>query len=258
MLDAQRLLEQFLGKSGGAIPGLDKLGGGLGNLGTLGGGLGGLGGKLGGLGGVGAAGGVIGLLLGSKGGRKLASNALVYGGMAALGGIAYKAYRDWQQSQAQSAPASSGPWGAPPKSIEAAVADVEGTPFLPPPSDESARADLGLAVIRAMIAAAKSDGHIDAEEQQRIYGHLDTLELGTEEKAFVMDELRRPLDIDAVVRSAKSPEQAAELYAASLLAVDPDDPSEKAYLAMLASRLKLDPALVDNITAAVAAATERA
>jgi uncharacterized membrane protein YebE (DUF533 family) len=46
-----------------------------------------------------------------------------------------------------------------------------------------------------------------------------------------------------VVKAATSPELALEIYAASFLAIDPDDPAEQAYLAMLASRLKLDPGL---------------
>ena len=72
---------------------------------------------------------------------------------------------------------------------------------------------------------------------------LDELSLSTEEKAFVMDELRKPLDIDAVVTAATTPELALEIYAASFLAMEPDDPAEQAYLALLASRLKLDPGL---------------
>ena len=102
---------------------------------------------------------------------------------------------------------------------------------------------MSLAILRAMIAAAKSDGHIDADEQRRIFAKLDELDLGMEEKAFVIDELRKPLDIDAVVAAAKTPELAVEVYAASFLAIDPDDPAEQAYPAMLASRLQLDPGL---------------
>jgi uncharacterized membrane protein YebE (DUF533 family) len=102
---------------------------------------------------------------------------------------------------------------------------------------------LSLALLRAMIAAAKSDGHIDAAEQKAIFARLDTLDLDIEAKAFIMDELRKPLDIDSVVAEARSLELAAEIYAASLLAIEPDDPAEQAYLAMLASRLKLDPGL---------------
>ncbi|WP_342640767.1 tellurite resistance TerB family protein [Rhodoligotrophos ferricapiens] len=244
MIDPQKLLEQFLGgKAGGIarqIPGLDKLGGGHG--------------KPAGFGGLAQgtlATGVIGLLLGSKRGRKLASNALVYGGLAALGGIAYKAYRDWQAQQQAATPV-----GSDATAMAGAISKAETTGFLPPQSDAAARGELSMAVLRAMIAAAKADGHIDAEEQQRLFGHMDTLGLGTEEKAFVMDELRKPLDIDAVVRGVKSPEQAVEIYAASLLAIDPDHPAEKAYLDELARRLQLAPDLVAHITAEVAAATE--
>ena len=75
---------------------------------------------------------------------------------------------------------------------------------------------MSLAILRAMIAAAKADGHIDAVEQQKIFGKLDAMDLGTEDKAFVIDELRKPLDIDAVVAAATTPELAVEIYAASL------------------------------------------
>jgi uncharacterized membrane protein YebE (DUF533 family) len=122
---------------------------------------------------------------------------------------------------------------------------VEGTVFLPSASKE--RDELSLVLLRAMIAAAKADGHVDGEEQKSIFARLDELDLDTEAKAFVIDELRRPLDIDAVVAGATCPERAVEIYTASLLAIDPDDPAEQAYLAMLASRLKLDPALKASV-----------
>jgi uncharacterized membrane protein YebE (DUF533 family) len=102
---------------------------------------------------------------------------------------------------------------------------------------------MSLAILRAMIAAAKADGHIDAAEQQKIFARLDEANLGQAEKAFVVDELRKPLDIDAVVAAATTPELAVEIYTASVLAIDPDDPAEQAYLGMLAARLKLDPGL---------------
>jgi uncharacterized membrane protein YebE (DUF533 family) len=156
------------------------------------------------------------------------------GGTAALAGLAYKAYTQWQASKNQ-APQAEAP---PMKDI---TPKPQGTPFLPSVSQQ--RDNMSLAILRAMIAAAKADGHIDAEEQRRIFGKLDELGLDTEEKAFVIDELRKPLDIDAVVATATTPELAVEIYAASVLAIDPDDAAEQAYLAMLASRLKLDPGL---------------
>src|SRR5690606_16637441 len=113
----QRLLEQFLGGNAaggltGKIPGMDQLAGKAGGNAS----------GFGGFGGGALTGGVLGLLLGTKGGRKLASNAMLYGGMAAIGGIAYKAYKDWQAQQ-QSAPQQASQV----KTIDHAVAEAEGT-----------------------------------------------------------------------------------------------------------------------------------
>ena len=117
--------------------------------------------------------------------------------------------------------------------------------------------DLGLDVDRLLLARLElmnsalpgevPGQDIDAAEQNNIFAKLDELALDNDAKAFVIDELRRPLDIDAVVKGATSPERAVEIYAASVLAIDPDDPAEQAYLAMLASRLKLDPALKASV-----------
>lgn len=217
MFDPQKLLDQFLGgqdeggKKGGISPDLIK-----------------------GLAGGAVAGGLASILMGSKGGKKLAGGALKIGGAAILGGLAYKAYQTWQANKGVTTTVPTG-------DLKDITPKAEGTPFLPAP--RAARDELSLSLLRAMIAAAKSDGHIDAEEQKRIFDKIDELALDIEAKAFVIDELRKPLDIDAVVRGAATPEAAVEIYAASALAIDPDDPAEQAYLAMLASRLKLDPGL---------------
>ena len=229
MSDPQRLLEQLLGGkptgqnqrsrrgAGGASPDLLK----------------------------GAAlGGLAGLLLGSKTGRKLGKSAVTLGGLAALGSLAWRAYNDWkassEQPQRSEAPVSSG----------ALTRDAEGTAFLPAPKAD--RDNLSLTLLRAMIAAAKADGHLDGEEQRRIFAKIDEGNLDRDDKAFLMDELRAPLDIEAVVRGATSPEVAAEIYTVSRLAIDPDHKAEKAYLAMLASRLNLADELVARIDLEVA------
>ena len=179
--------------------------------------------------------GLAAILLGTKPGKKLAKTAIKVGGTAALAGLAYKAYQSWQSSKNQPAETSS------PQPMKDVTPEPQGTPFLP--AIPAVRDEMSMAILRAMIAAAKADGHIDMAEQQKIFGKLDELELDVEAKAWVMDELRRPLDIDSVVKAATTPELAVEIYAASVLAIDPDDPAEQAYLAMLASRLKLDPGL---------------
>lgn len=66
--------------------------GGLGGLLGGNGGAGGLGSLLSGAGGGALAAGAMGLLLGSKKARSVGGKALTYGGLAALGVIAYKAY----------------------------------------------------------------------------------------------------------------------------------------------------------------------
>jgi uncharacterized membrane protein YebE (DUF533 family) len=121
--------------------------------------------------------------------------------------------------------------------------DVTPTPETAKALQAPATEQASLAILRAMIAAAKSDGHIDAAEQKAIFDKLDALNLDTEAKAFVIDELRKPLDVSAVIAAATSPDLAIEIYIASVLAIDPDDPKELAYLAQLASGLKLDPGL---------------
>lgn len=249
MLDTKRLLDQFLGVSqdAGRLPAQQDRGPDL-SSGIAGAARTALGGNLGGIGGGAIAGGLAALLLGSKGGRKLAGNALAYGGMAVLGALAYRAYQNYQAGKSPAETASAASAGVP------ALPPPQGTAFNP--SGEAAQQTLAKSLLRAMIAAAKADGHIDAKEQAQIFAQMDQLALTAEEKAFVIDELRAPLDVDAVAGSAKSPEEAAEIYAASLLAIDLDNAAERGYLGMLAARLKLDENLVAHLHATIEGGAE--
>ena len=104
----------------------------------------------------------------------------------------------------------------------------------------------------ARVLRVGSDA-LTAEEQARVFAEMDKLTLSADDKAFVMDELRAKLDVDAVAGAATSPEMAAEIYAASLMAVRVDNAAERGYLAMLAARLKLDERLVAHLEQNVAA-----
>jgi len=250
MLDAKRLLDQFLGGQQADQNRFGRPGGQvqspLGDLARNAGGM--LSGNLGGIGGGAVAGGLAAILLGSKTGRNIAGNVATYGGMAALGALAYHAYRNYQAGQSPAASVTTA------TSVPALPAP-QGTPFNP--TSESDQQSLGRNLLRAMIAAAKADGHVDAAEQSNIFAQMDKLNLSADDKAFVIDELRRPLDVDAVAKAARSPEEAAEIYAASLLAVDVDNPAERGYLGMLAARLNLDEKLVAHLHATIEAATEK-
>jgi uncharacterized membrane protein YebE (DUF533 family) len=236
MFDAKRLLDQFVG--------------GPGNQGGGQGGSGGGGDFLRGAGGGALAGGLAAILLGTKTGRKLGGEALKFGGMAAVGALAYKAYRDWQAGK-QAAPATAAPQPQSQQPVPMLPAP-SGTPFNP--TNPAEQQTLARHLLRAMIAAAKADGHVDAQEQARIFAEMDKLPLSSEDKVFVMDELRAKLDIDAVAGAASTPEEAAEIYTASLLAIDVDNAAERGYLGMLAARLKLDDALVAHLQQSVATA----
>lgn len=249
MFDAKSLLDQFIGGGQNQPFGQQdpRAGRGMSGGGDL---LQQATSALSGFGGGALTGGLAGLLLGSKGGRKLAGSALTYGGMAVAGALAYRAYQNYQA-------------GKDPRTAATPAANAS-VPLLPPPVDtpfnpasEADQQTLGRHLLRAMISAAKSDGHIDAAEQANIFAQMDRLNVSAEDKAFVMDELRKPLDVDAVARAARSPEEAAELYTVSLLAIDVDNPSERAYLALLAARLKLDDKLVSHLHATVDGATEK-
>lgn len=242
MIDAKNLLDQFLGAgTGNQVGRPDGTGGVGGVLGSAGGILGGLNQRAreNPLASGALAGGLAAVLLGSKAGRNLTGSAVKYGGIALIGGLAYRAYQDWQARQAGQQP-QQGPQSGQPEILP----PPKDTPFMPKASEAEGRARL---LVTAMISAAKADGYIDQAEQKHIFDKLDATGLDTESKAYVMDQLRAPLDLDAIVRDAKQPEVAAEVYAASLLAIDPDHPAEKAYLQMLAARLGLPEQLVAEI-----------
>jgi uncharacterized membrane protein YebE (DUF533 family) len=170
------------------------------------------------------AGGLLGMLLG--GGRRRGGGLLGYGGAAALGAMALQAYQNYQRQQA-------GGYAAP---AQQASIDPHALPHLRPASDGS---PFELALVRAMVGAAKSDGHIDATEQRRLFAEVERLGLDAESKAYVFDLLTHDVDLDALARAAVTPEQGAELYLAARLAIDTDQPAERAYLDALAARLKL-------------------
>jgi uncharacterized membrane protein YebE (DUF533 family) len=197
----------------------------------------------------GLAGGLASSMLTSKSGRKLGTKALKMGGIAAVGALAYGAFQRYQ----------SGPGAAPEVPSQAAQAPLapapEGSAFLPSQNDPAGQQNLGLTLVRAMIAAARADGRLDAQESQAIFERIETLGFDPQDQALLVEEMGRPVDMDAIVNSADSPEVAAEIYIASLLAIDVDTAAEKSYLAMLAARLKLPPDLVTELHRQVEAQT---
>jgi uncharacterized membrane protein YebE (DUF533 family) len=188
--------------------------------GSGGGGLSGMGGLGGGM--DGGLGGLIGSMLG--GGRT--SGAMGGAAMGVIGMIAMNALRSLGQSSAASRTET--PSAAPPQSL---------TPDeVPAPSEQTQQL-----MLMAMIAAAKADGHIDTTEMNTIVGKLKETGADAEEQDWVLRELAKPLDMDALVAAVPNIEVAAQVYAASVLAITADTAEEKAYLNKLATKLSLQP-----------------
>ena len=189
-----------------------------------------------------AVGGVLGLLLGSKSGRRMGGKALKAGSVVALGALAWKAYGDWQRQNA----AASAPGAAPGAALPAPASFAA----LPAPQLEVH----SRAMLKALIAAAKSDGHMDEAERGQVEAALHRLNADAETRAWVDTELRRPVDPADVAAAATGPELAAEIYLASVLVVDDTTVMERAYLDELARRLQLAPGLKAELEARAAAA----
>ena len=187
---------------------------------------GGLGGLLSGAGGGALAAGAMGLLLGNKSARKIGGKAITYGGLAALGVLAYKAYGNWQANQG-SAPQTE------PQTVDR----------LPPPQVEQH----SRAILKALIAAAKADGHIDDRERQLIEGEFSKCNNDPKTQEWLQGELIKPLDPAEVALAASTPEMAAEMYIASVMLVDEDSFMERSYLDELARQLKLEPGLKNEL-----------
>lgn len=232
------------GRSAGGAGG--GLGGGLGELlgGVLGGrrggpaagGMGGLGEILGGaLGGgraTGGGGGLGDLLGGLLGGGAAGSTGARSGGtgMAILATIAMAALKNWTDARRAQA---------------AMTPDAAG--FAAPELESMTTPATEALVVRAMISAAKADGEVSEDEIQRIVGRVGADGLSEDEKQFLIAELRRPLDLAALVSEVPNEMVAAEVYAASLLAIELDTPAEAAYLRQLAQALRLDGATLSRL-----------
>ena len=247
-------LEHSVGPGGlGSIPGLGEL------LGTV------LGGQPGGLPGGGGLGDVLGSVLGGQtrgapggaaglddllggvlgGGRSPRSggnplgvdrsqrsggNPLGSPAMAILATLAMAALKNWSQSRSPAMGLTGAASDIAPHEMEAMTA---------PETEEL--------VLLAMISAAKADGEVDDTEIQRIIGEIDDDGVSPAEKQFLLENLRTPLDMQALVEAVPSPAVAAQVYGASLLAMNVDTPAEAAYLRQLAAALDLDAGTVARL-----------
>jgi uncharacterized membrane protein YebE (DUF533 family) len=109
-------------------------------------------------------------------------------------------------------------------------------------------------IVKGMINAAKADGQIDEREAERIASSLCKNGGAAATREELINELRKPMDTDGLIRAVPNQQVAAEVYAASLLAVELDTEAERRYLEELARRLRLDAGVVRQLHAVVGTA----
>lgn len=211
--------------------------GGLGNLGSLVGSVLGEGNQ-----GRPLAAGGLGALLGALfgGGGKSAKGAIRGGALALLGSIALQALRGSQRTQSQEIDQDS--------RLAAGLREPENM------HEEKHVQSIVDLTVKAMINAAKADGNVDEDEMQRVVGELQEDGISAAERNYLLSELRKPMSTDEIVREVPNGQVAAQVYTASLLAIEVDTPAEKAYMRGLANALHLDPEVVNQIHATLGVA----
>ena len=205
--------------------------------------------------------GIAGLFLTSRRTRGIVGGGRL-GSLALLGGLAYKAYRNYRDGKPlvqvsphrsvdvtpQSGAETSGGTGAAGDAL-AALELPESSGFHPVSQTE----DDALLYLRAMVAAAAADGQIDAAERDRISRGMKQSGIDEEATRWLERELEAPADVEELAAGITSPEKAAQVYTAARLAIDPDSLQEREFLRLLAEALDLDPKLRDQIDATAAA-----
>ena len=159
-----------------------------------------------------AAAGTLALLLGTQTGRRVTGAAVKVGSLAALGGLAYQMYRQWETPNVAS-------------DTSEAVTEAQTDPAI---------------LLKAMIAAAKADGHVDSAEMTAIRQKLSELALDGDVNDMILTELTKPLDAASIAALADGNVAiATEIYLVSAAVIDVANDAEQAYLADLRAALAL-------------------
>lgn len=161
----------------------------------------------------GAALGLAALLLGNRRRSRFSRNALLLGGLGALGKVAMDAWS--RQGGAHALPS------------ERAIGQL---------GDNDAE-DRARTLLVAMVAAAKADGHIDEEERSAIEAEME--DAPEPVRALIDEALRSPAEPEAIAARVTGGQERREVYAASVLLCGRDDPMEVDYLDRLARALGL-------------------
>ncbi|MEQ8178599.1 MAG: DUF533 domain-containing protein [Amphiplicatus sp.] len=161
-------------------------------------------------------------LLGSRGGRNLIGGIAKTGAVAALGALAYKAWTDRQRGGADSA----------------SPQDAEKAGFL---IEADKDPEFALAVVHAMLASAYADGALDKRERLAVEAALIRAGASDEDRRALMNDLPETERFDAIARAARTPNHAAELFAAAVVTAGENAREHAGFFERLADRLGIHP-----------------
>ena len=153
------------------------------------------------------------------------------GGLAAVASVAFNAIKNFQNQD------------------ESANKKMDLTDLGQTGSDHNG--DFALTLVRAMIQAAKADGHVDDKERKLISNKINDSGIDQKTAEFLMEELEKPVDIDALLSNVNTDEQKTEIYVASRMTLDPNKPKNREYLDNLLAKLNLPDSLKQHIENAI-------
>ncbi len=114
----------------------------------------------------------------------------------------------------------------------------------PAPAPAANREEEAVYLIRAMINAARADGEMDREEEQKILQHLG--QPTQQVVAFIREEFGKPLDVREFAWSIPLGLE-EKVYALSLAVMEVDSQKESGYLNELSHGLRLAPEVCRQI-----------
>ncbi|MBB4041010.1 uncharacterized membrane protein YebE (DUF533 family) [Microvirga flocculans] len=186
--------------------------------------------------------GLAGLLFGRRKKGRLTGDLVRLGGLAVIGGLAYRAFQNREAVQA-TAEGGAAPALTPVSQDEAVAQSALGLPETSRFHPVSQTEDDTLLFLRTMVAAAAADGHIDRAERARIVKGLIEAGIDPDSTRWLENEMASPADVEELAAGVNDPEMAAQVYAAARIAIDPDTIQEREFLHRLAEALDLDPAV---------------
>lgn len=181
---------------------------------------------------------LVGALFGGSGAGAASPTAGAHASAAGLGGLgSLVGMLVGGGGGSGAAPASGGAGGL----LGALLGGMGGETPPPPPPPASPAPDTvetkAENVLRALVYAARADGHVDRQEQAALNQQVQSLGLGSAGQTIVNQALSEPLNPNNIARNITSSDEAVRIFALSCALTRLDDNREKSYITDLGNSL---------------------